>query len=183
MPKKSKKNDLPTIEEIEQAELVLDQIESVWRWFGKKGRYYVGANGGLAWMQPKQHAEYIAENPSAKPLELPPLDRRMLTNVKMLLQHAYDRRDGKDDEVEDFVRNMCLTENPSDERRHKMMNMIVSGELAAYDRGDGICVVQDKDVEDFERDHPEAKRIASAEDAAEFIERMERKLRLHKEIA
>jgi hypothetical protein len=78
------KKFLPRVEQIELVEQVLDAVEGTWHNLAKMLRAY-SAKGGLVLVDPKNVASFLAENPSAKPLQLPRLDRRMLELVKMLL--------------------------------------------------------------------------------------------------
>jgi len=73
------KKQLPTVEQIEQAEDVLDEIEGFWRYLTKTFHVYSAKDDNGAFLVlPKNLAKHLAENPNSKPLQLPRLDRRML---------------------------------------------------------------------------------------------------------
>jgi hypothetical protein len=172
------------VELIEQAEHVLDEVEDFWHELTEKKCLYsaVGAPrsggfaiGGAVLVNPAHLANFLAENPSAKPLQLPRLDRRMLELVKMALGVL---ESGEPDEVGRFLAQSAATEKPSEERLEKAAEMVARGDLAAYDDGGRLFLIRDEDVDDFERDHPEAKRITSAEQVQEFVERLQKKLRM-----
>jgi hypothetical protein len=166
------KKHLPTVEQIEEVEDILDEVEGFWQDVSKMLRVYPAKDGGAFFVHPKNLANFLAENPSAKPLQLPRLDRRMLHLVKMIFDGIEDAKSGHRDEVAMFLAESAATENPSKERIKKAAVMAARGDLAVYDKGDGLlCMIRDEDVEDFEHDHPEAKRITSPEHVEEFLKK------------
>ena len=152
------KQQLPTVEQVEQAEDVLDEIEGFWHYLIKTFRVYSGKGDGAFLVLPKNLAKHLAENPNSKPLQLPRLDRRMLQLVKTILQTL---EEGAPDEVTAFMANTAATEKPSKEHFEKAAAMAARGDLAVYDHTDRLCFIRDEDVEDFERDHPEANARSS----------------------
>jgi hypothetical protein len=102
----------------------------------------------------------------------------MLELVKIIFQEIEDAKSGRLDEATTFLFDIRNTEKPSKERLEKAAQLIGRGDLAAYIVDDGLCVVRDEDVEDFEREHPEAERITSPEQVEEFTERLQKKLRV-----
>jgi hypothetical protein len=166
------KKHLPTVEQIEEVEHILDEIEGFWRYLTKTFRAYSAKDdNGTFLVLPENVAKHLAENPNSKPLQLPCLDRRMLQLVKTIIQECEDAKSGRLDEVTTFMANTAATEKPSKERFAKAAAMVARGDLAAYDHADRLCMIRDEDVEDFERDHPEAKRIASPDDVEEFMKK------------
>jgi hypothetical protein len=126
-------------------------------------------------VHPKNLANFLAENRSAKPLQVPQLDRRMLKLVKMALAVL---ESGEPDEVARFLVENRNTEKLSEERLEKAAEIVARGYLAAYDDGGRLFLIREEDAQDFERDHPESKRITSAEQVQEFVERLQKKLRM-----
>jgi hypothetical protein len=170
-----KKRETPTLEQIEHAEHILDEVEAFWHAATKRLRAYSTKDGGAVIVHPKNLANFLAENPNAKSLELPRLDRRMLQLVKKVFQTIKSERP---DEVSMFLSECRNTERPSDERLNKIARLVDRGDLAAYIVGDDMLMIRDEDVEDFERDHPEAERLRSVEQIEEFTERLQKKLRV-----
>jgi hypothetical protein len=167
------------VELIEQAEHILDGVEAVWHRVTKTLRSYSARDGGAVLVHPKSLANFLVENPNAKPVQIARLDRRMLEVVKTILQAIEDVKSGHLDEVARFLVESRNTEKPSKERFEKAAETVARGDLAAYyDDGGRLFLIRDEDVEDFERDHPEAKRITSAEQVQEFVERLQKKLRM-----
>ena len=163
------KKQLPTVEQIEQVEDILDEVEGFWRYLTKTFRVYSAKDDNGAFLVlPKNVAEHLAGNPNSKPLQLPRLDRRMLQLVKTILQTL---EEGPPDEVTAFMVNTAATEKPSKEHFEKAAAMAARGDLAVYDHTDRLCFIRDEDVEDFERDHPEAKRITTPEHVEEFMKK------------
>jgi hypothetical protein len=166
------KKQLPTIEQIEQAENILDEIEGFWHYLTKTFRVYSAKDDNGAFLVlPKNVAAHLAENPNSKPLQLPRLDRRMLQLVKTMLQEIEDAKSGRVDEVTAFMAASAATEKPSKERFEKAAVMAARGDLAVYDHANRLCMIRDEDVENFERDHPEAKRITTPEHVEEFMKK------------